>query len=141
KFTIRRRFRQSGNSDRSRAAAFSGLMGARTNEEHGMRILVWFTVMAFIGLQGLPVRAQSLEPLPAVQFRLHCFDNSAERTAAEIEAMLALHEFAREHDAEAVWLDAVITADAGAGACSRDVSEFPDQPFPTGERARIIIQP
>lgn len=109
-----------------------------------MRYLVWFIVAAFASLQGQPAQAQSAlagTPLPAVQFRLHCYDDSARQTAAEIDGMVALHEFAREHDAEVVWLDAVITADAGAGACSRDVSAFPDQPPPTGERARIVIQP
>ncbi|WP_420470607.1 hypothetical protein [Brevundimonas sp. FT23042] len=86
-------------------------------------------------------RADGATPLPAFEFRLRCHDDSAEQTDAEIGGIQALHEFAREHDAEVVWLDAIITADAGAGACSRDVSEFPDQPMPTGERARIHIQP
>ncbi|MDP2764090.1 MAG: hypothetical protein Q8O54_04545 [Brevundimonas sp.] len=105
-----------------------------------MRSLVCgIAALAMAGLQGAPVRAQT--PLPAVEFRLGCLDDGAEQTAAEIEGLLALHEFARAHDAEVVWLDAVIVADAGSGACSRDVSAFPDQPGPTGERARIVIQP
>ena len=113
------------------------------SKESNMRIPAWIAALALIVFPNAPAQAQAapLAPLPAVQFRLLCYDDSAEQTAAEIEAMLALHEFAREHDAEVVWLDAVITADAGAGACSRDVSEFPDQPWPTGERARITIQP
>lgn len=109
-----------------------------------MRFLARMAALTFIALQGQPAHAQAAPaatPLPAVQFRLHCFDGGAEQTAAEIEHMQALHEFARQHDAEVVWLDAVITADAGAGACSRDASEFPDQPPPTGERARIVIRP
>lgn len=106
-----------------------------------MRLWVAVWAAALVSLHALPARAQTTTPLPAVQFRLHCYDNSAEQTAGEIEHIQALHEFAREHDAEVVWLDAVITADAGAGACSRDVSRFPDQPWPTGERARITIQP
>jgi hypothetical protein len=91
-----------------------------------------------------PARAQAVavpEPLPAVQFRLGCVDEGAEATAAEIDGLRALHDFARAHDAEVVWLDAVITADAGAGMCSRDLAAFPDQPWPTGERARITLQP
>lgn len=105
-----------------------------------MRSLVCgIAALAITGLQAPPVRAQT--PLPAVEFRLSCFDDGAEQTAAEIEGLLALHEFARAHDAEVVWLDAVIAADAGAGGCSRDVSAFPDQPGPSGERARIVIQP
>lgn len=107
-----------------------------------MKCPAWIATLALACVQVAPALAQTpATALPAVQFRLHCYDNSAEQTAAEIERIQALHEFAREHDAEVVWLDAIITADAGAGACSRDISEFPDQPMPTGERARIVIQP
>ena len=109
-----------------------------------MRHTAWFIVMAFVSLQGQPAQAQSARtgaPLPAIEFRLHCYDDGADQTAAEIASIEALHDFAREHDAEVVWLDAVITADDGAGSCSRDVSAFPDQPPTTGDRARIVIQP
>ncbi|WP_339915153.1 hypothetical protein [uncultured Brevundimonas sp.] len=94
-----------------------------------------------IGLPGLPQPARAQEPLPAASFRLHCFDDSAERTAVEVEGVLALLEFAENHDGEPVFLDAVIEADAGAGGCSRDRSEFPNQPSPDGNRARISIDP
>lgn len=106
-----------------------------------MRCLVWLAAAAVVIPAGTPARAQSPEALPAVEFRLHCYDGGAAQTAAEIEAIQALHDFARGHDAEVVWLDVIIAADAGAGACSRDASEFPDQPPPTGERARIVFQP
>lgn len=88
-----------------------------------------------------PAQAQTLAPLPAIELRLRCFDNSANETAAEIEHIVDLHAFAREHDGQVVWLDAVLTADAGAGNCSRDIETFPDQPAPTGERARITFHP
>lgn len=107
-----------------------------------MKPLAGLVALILFCLHAAAAQAQSTAvPLPAVQFRLHCFDGGAEQTAAEIAGMAALHEFAREHDAEVIWLDAVITADAGAGACSRDLSEFPNQPEPTGDRARITIQP
>lgn len=106
-----------------------------------MKGLVWFAAMAFVTLQGPPAQAQTSEALPAIQFRLQCYDDGADQTTAEIEAIKELHAFAARHDAEVVWLDVVITADAGAGSCSRDVSEFPDQPPPTGERARIVFEP
>ena len=86
-----------------------------------------------------PVRAQ--EPLPAATFRLHCFDDGAETTAVEAEGVMALLEFAEAHDGQPVYLDAVIQADAGAGGCSRDLSEFPGQPAPGRGRARITIDP
>ena len=105
-----------------------------------MRDLAWgLAALILIGLQAPAAGAQT--PLPAVEFRLHCFDDGADQTAAEIEGMQALHEFARDHDAEVVWLDAVIEADNGAGSCSRDVTSAPDQPEPMGDRARIVIQP
>lgn len=107
-----------------------------------MKFPAWIATLALACVRVAPALAQTpATALPAVQFRLHCYDNSAEQTAAEIEGIQALHAFAREHDAKLVWLDAIITADAGAGACSRDVSTFPDQPPPTGDRARITIQP
>lgn len=106
-----------------------------------MKSLAWLAAAAFMDLPGAPVQAQAWGALPAVELRLQCYDDGAEHTAAEIEAIQDLHDFARGHDAEVVWLDVVIAADAGAGACSRDVSEFPDQPPPTGERARIVFQP
>lgn len=86
-----------------------------------------------------PVRAQ--EPLPAATFRLHCIDDTADRTSSEVDGVLALLEFAEAHDGDAVYLDAVIEADAGAGGCSRDLSENPDQPPPGPGHARITIDP
>lgn len=94
-----------------------------------------------MGLPVLPQPAQGPEPLPAATFRLHCFDNSAEKTAVEARGIVALLEFAEAHDGEPVFLDAVIQADAGAGGCSRDRSEFPNQPSPDEGRARITIDP
>ena len=94
-----------------------------------------------LGLPTLPQTARAQEPLPAATFRLHCFDNGAQATAAEAEGVMALLEFAEIHDGEPVYLDAVIEADAGAGGCSRDLSEFPDQPEAGPGRARISIDP
>ncbi len=84
--------------------------------------------------------AQETTPLPAFEFWLHCSENSVEQTQGEIEAIQALHAFAREHDAQVVWLDAVVGADSGAGGCSRDVATHPDQPE-AGERGRIRFEP
>lgn len=94
-----------------------------------------------MGLPAVPQPARAQEPLPAATFRLHCVDDSAEGTAVEAERILALLEFAEIHDGEPVFLDAVIEADAGAGGCSRDLSEYPNQPWPGEGRARITIDP
>ncbi len=98
-----------------------------------------FALVVGLPLGPQPVQAQ--EPLPAATFRLSCVDDGAERTAAEVDGVLALLEFAEAHDGEAVYLDAVIVADAGAGGCSRDLSSFPDQPPPGPGQARISIDP
>ncbi len=98
-------------------------------------------VAAALTLPGAPGPVRAQEPLPAASFRLHCIDDSAAGTAVEVEGILALLEFAEAHDGEPVFLDAVIEADAGAGGCSRDLSEFPDQPSADGDRARISIDP
>lgn len=94
-----------------------------------------------LGLPMVPRPARAQEPLPAATFRLHCFDDGAEATAVEAEGVMALLEFAEAHDGQPVYLDAVIQADAGAGGCSRDLSEFPGQPARGPGRARISIDP
>ncbi|WP_339930156.1 hypothetical protein [uncultured Brevundimonas sp.] len=106
----------------------------------GRKLTVGLVAMALV-LPGLSRPARAQDPLPAATFRLHCFDDSAEKTAVEAERIVALLEFAEAHDGEPVYLDAVIQADAGAGACSRDLSEFPDQPGPDEGRARITVDP
>ncbi|GAA0867961.1 hypothetical protein GCM10009116_02860 [Brevundimonas basaltis] len=88
-----------------------------------------------------PTGTQAQTALPSATLRLHCFDNGADTTAAEAEGIMDLLAFAEAHDGEVVYLDAVIEADAGAGLCSRDLSEFPDQPWPEPGRARITIDP
>tara|TARA_R110002167_G_scaffold59322_6_gene168152 strand:+ start:1566 stop:2210 length:645 start_codon:yes stop_codon:yes gene_type:complete len=93
---------------------------------------------------ALPAATQSAlaqEPLPAVTLRLQCSDSGTDTTSEEVDAVLSLLEFAEAHDGEPVYLDAVIQADAGAGGCSRDVSEFSDQPDPQVGQARISIDP
>tara|TARA_R110002051_G_scaffold183669_1_gene253199 strand:- start:10 stop:642 length:633 start_codon:yes stop_codon:yes gene_type:complete len=104
------------------------------------RLTVGLVVLA-VGLPILPQPVRAQEPLPAASFRLHCIDDSAERTATEVEGVLALLTFAEAHDGEPVYLDAVIAADAGAGGCSRDLSENADQSPPEPGRARITIDP
>lgn len=104
------------------------------------RLTVGLVALA-VGLPILPQPVRAQEPLPAANFRLHCIDDTAEGTAIEVEGVLALLEFAEAHDGESVYLDAVIAADAGAGGCSRDLSENVDQPPPEPGRARITIDP
>ncbi|WP_339930158.1 hypothetical protein [uncultured Brevundimonas sp.] len=102
----------------------------------------WAALAALsIGLSGLSQPAQSQEPLPAVSVRLGCHDEGAEATGTELDRMGDLLEFARAHDGQAVYLDAVIAANDGAGTCSRDLSEFPDQPVPEPFRAMITFDP
>ena len=86
-----------------------------------------------------PVQAQT--PLPATSLRLGCHDEGDEATGQEIYRIADLLEFAREHDGQAVYLDAVIAANDGAGSCSRDLSAFPNQPEPEPFRAMIVLDP
>lgn len=74
------------------------------------------------GLTLAPLPANSVEPLPSASFHLSCVHSADEALDAEFDAIGALLEFARAHDGEAVYLDAAIEADAGAGLCSRDLA-------------------
>jgi len=85
--------------------------------------------------------AQAQTPLPATSLRLACHDEGAEATGGELDGIAALLEFAREHDGQAVYLDAVIAANDGAGSCSRDLSAHPEQPRPEPFRAVITLDP
>lgn len=66
--------------------------------------------------------AAASEPLPSASFHLSCVHSTDEALDAEFDAIGALLEFARMHNGEAVYLDATIEADAGAGFCSRDLA-------------------
>lgn len=102
----------------------------------------WAALAALtIGLSGLFQPAQAQEPLPAASLRLGCHDEGAEATGDELDRIGDLLEFARAHDGQPVYLDAVIAANDGAGTCSRDLSEFPDQPEPEPFRATITFDP
>lgn len=94
-----------------------------------------------IGLSGLFQLAQAQVPLPAASLRLGCHDEGAEATGTQLDRMGDLLEFARAHDGQAIYLDAVIAANDGAGTCSRDLSKFPDQPEPEPFRAMITFNP
>lgn len=89
----------------------------------------------------VPANARIEEPLPAFTLRLSCHDEGLEATTTELEGMGALLTFAESHDGQPVYLDAVITANDGSGSCSRDVSENPDQRWPTPIRAVITFDP
>lgn len=70
-------------------------------------------------LASLPASADSL---PVATFRLSCVPGESDTLKSERKAMLSLLDFARQNDGAPVYLDAVITADAGAGFCSRDLA-------------------
>lgn len=85
------------------------------------------------GLALAPLPANSVEPLPSASFHLSCVHSTDEALNAEFDAIGALLEFARTHDGEAVYLDAAIEADAGAGLCSRDLATSLDNRIEPGE--------
>lgn len=68
------------------------------------------------------VPASAAEPLPSAAFAISCVPGEGATLETVFEAIQALLEFARTHDGEAVYLDAAIEADAGAGFCSRDLA-------------------
>ena len=110
-----------------------------------MRMTVAAGLMVLLAAPLAPTpaqaQAQAQSPLPAVSLRLGCHDEGAEATRGEVDGIANLLEFASEHDGQVVYLDAVITANDGAGTCSRDLSEFPDQEEPEPFRAMITLDP
>ncbi|MDX5367009.1 MAG: hypothetical protein LPK88_11235 [Alphaproteobacteria bacterium] len=86
---------------------------------------------AALPLVSLP--AGAAEPLPSAAFRLSCVPGEGAKLDAEFESIQALLDFARRHDGEAVYLDAAIEADAGAGFCSRDLATPMDNRIEPGE--------
>lgn len=106
-----------------------------------MRAIVTAGLLALTVGHFAPATAQAQTPLPGASLRLACHDEGPEATAEEIDRIASLLEFAREHDGQAVYLDVVIAANDGAGTCSRDLSEFPDQTEPEPFRAMITLDP
>jgi len=93
----------------------------RYQEVSVMRCAVLAVLFTFsLSLHTLP--AFAVEPLPAVSFRLSCFNDDRTDTEGETDAILALLAFAAAHNGEPVYLDASIEADAGSGFCSRDLA-------------------
>lgn len=80
------------------------------------------TLALATALSQIASPAAASEPLPSTSFHLSCVHSTGETLDGEFDAIGALLEFARAHDGEAVYLDAAIEADAGAGFCSRDLA-------------------
>ncbi|MBI1406389.1 MAG: hypothetical protein GC145_09715 [Caulobacter sp.] len=88
-----------------------------------------------------PLCAQAAEPqpLPAFSLRLTCDPTDRDKTRAEVDGIQDLMAFAEQNDGRPVYLDAVITADAGAGGCLRDYSGTDKRPSPSADGPVIWI--
>ncbi|MDP1631404.1 MAG: hypothetical protein Q8L66_08290 [Caulobacter sp.] len=86
-----------------------------------------------------PAMAAEPTPLPAHALRLGCWGGDAPVTAQEVAAIQDLMTFAEDNDGRPVYLDAVITADAGAGGCRRDYTGKAKRPAPTEDGAVIVM--
>lgn len=116
-------------------------------QENPMKIMSAPAVLAavFISATVPCASAPAQEPLPAIELRLLCSEAGPDVVAREVESILSLHEFAAAHDAQVVWLDAVIEADDGAGSCSRaagesETDELPDSSESELRRTHITIR-
>lgn len=74
----------------------------------------------FVICLAAPTFAETI--LPAATLRLSCVHGDQARVEAEMASVQTLLEFAKAHDGEPVYLNAVIKADSGAGLCARDLA-------------------